>query len=318
MESVTLDEVDRGLVHALQVDGRAPFSRIGAVLGTSENTVARRYRRLRSAGVLRVVAAVDTSRLVYANWVLRMRCTPDAARPISEALARRADTNWVHILSGGTEISCASRAATPEVLVEKLPRANRILAVSGHWLLHGFVDPQGWGGLSWLSAEQVDRLRAQPPGPDSDLLALDETDHALLDALSTDGRAAHAALAARTGWSESTVRRRVEQLRRAGVLEFQVDVLPEALGFHATARLWMSVRPSALATVGEELAGHSEVQFASVTTGPTNMLVAVACRDSVDLYRYLTDRIGALDAITHLETAPVIRTLKRTGSLLPA
>ncbi|NUR89077.1 MAG: AsnC family protein, partial [Nonomuraea sp.] len=35
MENVTLDEVDRGLLHALQVDGRASFSRIGEVLGVS-------------------------------------------------------------------------------------------------------------------------------------------------------------------------------------------------------------------------------------------------------------------------------------------
>ncbi|MEV4125759.1 Lrp/AsnC family transcriptional regulator [Nocardia sp. NPDC049707] len=314
MESVMFDDLDRGLAHALQIDGRAPFSRIAEVLGTSENTVARRYRRLRSAGVLRVVGAVDGTRLGYTTWVLRMRCTPDAARTIGEALARRTDTYWVHILSGGTEISCATRAATPEVLVEKLPRANRILAVSGHWLLHGFVNPQGWGGLAWLTPHQADRLRPNPPEPDRESLVLGEADHALLTALSTDGRAGYAELAAHTGWSESTVRRRMEHLRRTGTLEFQVDVVPEALGYRALARLWLSVRPSALTSVGQILAGHPEVQFAAVTTGPTNMLAAIACRDSRDLYRYLTDRIGPLDAIGHLETAPVIRTLKRTGT----
>lgn len=318
MESVTLDELDRGLVHALQIDGRAPFSRIAEVLGSSENTVARRYRRLRAAGVLRVVAAVDNTPTGHPTWVLRMRCTPDATRTISEALARRADTYWVHVLSGGTEISCATSAATPEALVDKLPRANRILAVSGHWLLHGFVNPQGWGALSCLAPHQADRLRPEPPEPDTQACAVDETDHALLSALSIDGRAGYAALAAHTGWSESTVRRRIEQLRRSGILGFQVDVVPEALGYHASARLWLSVRTSALTTIGQTLAGHPEVQFAAVTTGPTNMLVGVVCRDSRDLYRYLSDRIGPLDAVGHLETAPVVRTLKRTGTLLPS
>ncbi|WP_157420505.1 Lrp/AsnC family transcriptional regulator, partial [Actinomadura kijaniata] len=43
-----LDEIDRGLVHALHLDGRASFGRIAEVLGVSTQTVTRRYRRLRA------------------------------------------------------------------------------------------------------------------------------------------------------------------------------------------------------------------------------------------------------------------------------
>lgn len=52
---------------------------------------------------------------------------------------------------------------------------------------------------------------------------------------------------------------------------------------------------------------------------PPDILVAptVICRDSRHLYRYLTERIGALDAIDRVETAPLIRTVKRNGALLP-
>ena len=71
-----LDDVDRSLVHALQVDGRAPFGRIAEVLGVSDQTIARRYRRLRSAGALRVVGSVDARRLGYASWAIRLRCAP--------------------------------------------------------------------------------------------------------------------------------------------------------------------------------------------------------------------------------------------------
>ena len=40
-----LDQLDRQLVRALQLDPRAPFSLIAEVLGVSEQTVARRYRQ---------------------------------------------------------------------------------------------------------------------------------------------------------------------------------------------------------------------------------------------------------------------------------
>ena len=47
------DQLDIQLLHALQIDGRALFSLIADVLGVSHQTIARRYNRLRSAGMLR-------------------------------------------------------------------------------------------------------------------------------------------------------------------------------------------------------------------------------------------------------------------------
>ncbi|KUM72277.1 Lrp/AsnC ligand binding domain-containing protein [Streptomyces curacoi] len=75
----------------------------------------------------------------------------------------------------------------------------------------------------------------------------------------------------------------------------------------------MSVRPSRLADVAQRPVGHPEISFAAMTTGPSDLVAAVNCRDAEDLCRYLTERVGALDAIPSTETAPVIRTLKRAG-----
>jgi hypothetical protein len=37
----------------------------------------------------------------------------------------------------------------------------------------------------------------------------------------------------------------------------------------------------------------------------------------LDLARYLTESVAALDDIRAIETAPIIRTVKRAGALLP-
>jgi DNA-binding Lrp family transcriptional regulator len=322
MNSDSLDDLDRRLAHALQIDGRAPFSTIAEVLGVSDQTVARRYRRLRSAGVLRVVGAVDAARAGYTSWALRVKCTPDAAGGVATALARRSDTFWVHLLSGGTEITCGIQARTQEerdaLLLQKLPRTGRVVSVTAHLMLHMFFGgPTGWGGRLALSAEQTEGMRLGIPDRIDEPVTLGDADHALLETLSKDGRAGHAELAAVTGWSESTVKRRMEHLRRTGVLYFDVDIPGEFLGYHAEARLWMSVQPSELVSVGEALNGHSEVTFAAATTGPSNLMAAVTCRDTPGLYRYLTERIGRLEAVQHVETAPVIRTVKRAGAILP-
>ncbi|GII66292.1 AsnC family transcriptional regulator [Sphaerisporangium krabiense] len=323
MESVALDPLDVALAHALQLDGRAPFSRIGEALGVSENTVARRYRRLRSAGALRVVGVVDGLRLGYASWAIRLRCAPDAGLALATALARRSDTSWVSLLSGGTEIVCGTLARTAAerdaFLLEKLPRTRQVTSVSAHRMLHMFTGgPTGWAGLRALSDEQIERLRPSPVPPQDGgaPIVVEDEDHALVEALARDARLSHAELAGVTGRSESTVRRRLARLRESGALYFDVDIAPGLLGYQAEAYLWMSVKPSRLAAAGEALAAHPEVTVAAATTGAANLYAGVACRDSRDLYRYLTERIGALKAVRHVETLPLIRTVKRAGAVL--
>jgi DNA-binding Lrp family transcriptional regulator len=321
VDTVTLDDVDRGLVHALQIDGRAPLRTIAAVIGVSENTIARRYQRLRSAGMLRVAGAVNGARLGYTPWTIRLRCTPDAASAVAAALAERPDTSWVYLLSGGTEISCNTQArSTGErdaLLLAKLPRTRRVTSVSAHSLLRAFTTPTDWAGLHWLSDNQVAALRPEPPVADDGPIELDTGDEVLLEALARDGRMGYAELATITGWSDSTVKRRMDHLRRNGVLTYMVDIPSATLGLPVEARLWMRVRPAALVAVAEALSRYPEVSFVAVTTGTTNLTAAVNCRDNTDLYRFLTERVASLDAIDTLESAPVIRTVKRAGALLP-
>ncbi|WP_084464104.1 Lrp/AsnC ligand binding domain-containing protein [Microtetraspora fusca] len=79
----------------------------------------------------------------------------------------------------------------------------------------------------------------------------------------------------------------------------------------------MKVEPRALSAVGAALAGHAEADVVAATTGPTNLMAGVTCRDTRALYRYLTERVAPLSGVRELETAPVIRTVKRVGTLLP-
>ncbi|GAB2820011.1 Lrp/AsnC family transcriptional regulator [Actinoallomurus bryophytorum] len=315
-----MDTVDRGVIHALQIDGRASFRAIADVLEVSENTVARRYRRLRGQGVLRVVGAVDGRRLGHVQWTIRLRCTPDAAGAVARALAARDDTSFVYLLSGGTEVSCTVQTRSTQdqdaLLLDKLPRTSRVVSVAAHLLLRGFVLPGGWQGLAWLSPEQAGRLRPPPILTDDGPVELDDGDKALLRVLSLDGRAPYAELASATGWSETTVKRRMHALRRSGIVNYQLDMAPAAVGFGTQARLWIAARPACVVGVGEALTRHPEIAFAALTTGPTNLVAALNCRDPLGLSNYLTERLAPLKAITAMETAPIIRTVKGAGPLL--
>ncbi|NUR92158.1 MAG: Lrp/AsnC family transcriptional regulator [Nonomuraea sp.] len=317
-----IDELDRRLVQALQVDGRASFSLLGQVLGISDQTVARRYRRLRSAGIVHVVGQADPRLTGQVRWYVRIRCRPDAALPIGEALARRPDTGWVQIVSGGTEIDFVVRIASARdrdlLLMQKLPRTPQVHDVVAHCLVHLY-----YGGATEhaklfdaLTADEIALLRGEPVVRRP--MELDERDLALLDALGRDGRAGFGELAAATGSSESTVKRRLEQLRAAGAFYFDVDVAAETFGYGAQSRLWLSVPPSQEVAVGEALAGHEEVAFAAATTGPTNLVASLVTRDVYALHEYVTQRLGALAGVSGLETAPITRTLKGAGIIPPA
>ncbi|MGY4771391.1 Lrp/AsnC family transcriptional regulator [Kribbella sp. CWNU-51] len=317
---VDFDALDGQLVHALQVDGRASFSRIGAVLGASDRTVARRYHRLRETGAVRVVAVPSSRRLGRVDWLVRIQCAPDTAVAVAATMVRREDTSWVCLTSGGLEVTCITHAQgqrTP--LLQKLPRGPRITSVTAQCMLRAVAGTAGWPGrTAALTQQQVDELTPGPPSAEYDVpLELSEQDERLLAELAKDGRSAYPALAAAAGMPESTTRRRLAELLRAGALYFDVEADPLLFGYTTEAVLWMTVVPSELTSVADALAHHPEVAFAAAVTGPTNLFAFVLCPDADALYDYLATRIGALAGITHIETAPLTATLKRSGTVLP-
>jgi DNA-binding Lrp family transcriptional regulator len=328
VKAFSLDLLDKQIIQALFIDGRVPFSRIAAVTGVSEQTVARRYRRMRAADVVRVTGIPDTALLGHSEWVVRLQCVPDAAAAVAGALARRPDTFWVQLMSGGTEIGCVVKptdGSPDDLLLRQLPASRRIVAISAHLLLHMFRgNAEHWAGATMsLTAEQAAALSAGTAADNHDRApahGLGPGDRVLLAELARDGRASYAELAHATHWHESTVRRRLEDLRAAGLLYLDVDVDETAFGITTRAHLWMSVAPSRLAAVGEAMARHTEIPFVAATTGASNLMASVLCRDDEALYRYLTERIASLDGVTALEVAPIMRTAKRTATVpvLPA
>ncbi|RLU83571.1 AsnC family protein [Streptomyces griseocarneus] len=316
-----LDALDRRLIHALSLDGRAAFSRLAAVLGVTDQTVVRRYRRLHGERLLRVIGLPVCDRLgMSENW-LRIQCTPGAAVPIAEALARRPDTGWVKIHSGGSEVACVVRSFSTDerdaLLLQKLPRTQNVTGVTAQSLLHTYTTPSHGQLLdgAGLSEEQVRELARPEPAGMGDEIRLDAADRVMLDVLARDGRTGYPELARATGRSESTVRRRLEYLREAGGLYFDVEMLPVHFGLTAQAALFATVAPHNLAEAGRAISRHPEIPWVAAATGTTNLVGSVVCRNRAELYRYVTERIGALRVVQQLEIVPVLRHVKRAGLL---
>ncbi|MDX3527169.1 AsnC family transcriptional regulator [Streptomyces sp. ID05-39B] len=323
MESDIFDELDLKLLCALEIDGRASFSRLGAVLGVSDQTVARRYRRLCAEAGLRVVALRDAERLGQDQWMLRLRCVPDSATVIADALARRHDTNWIGLGSGGTEIVCMTRPRSPgdhdDLLLGRLPRTPSVVEIRAQQILHRFYGgPSGWLRKFAVLDDDVTAAllpRHEPPaGP----ARIDPEDEALLAVLERDGRAGHPALQRATGRSESAVKRRLAALLASGAVYIDVEYRSEIFGFPLVAALWITTTPAALHTVGEALAGHEEVAYAAATAGPSHIVVTTVVRDTAGLYAYLSGPLGRLEGVQHVEATPFLRRIKQLTYQPPA
>jgi DNA-binding Lrp family transcriptional regulator len=323
MGSVVIDALDRRIIQALYVDPRAPFNRLSEVLGPSEQTIARRYRRLFDQHVVRVVGQLDSQRLGQYDWAVRIRCAPGSAPTVATKLAQHPDTSWVQLTSGGTEIfslihSRDGEQPTP-LLLSQLSVGRAVVDLEAYCLLHlfatGLSAPPGPSDLSGGEMAQLLTSVRDRPSIDRPKATLADWDWPLVQALADDGRASYRQLAARTHWHETTARRRVEELIASGVLFFDLDLASDVFGIRSQALLWMSVAPTNLGEVGQALAGRPEFPFVAATTGSTNLVAALVCPDDRSLYEYLTGEMTALDGLTHIETAPVMQFVKMHATM---
>jgi DNA-binding Lrp family transcriptional regulator len=311
--SDTYDALDRAVAHALQVNGRAPFRLLGDVLGVSDQTVARRYARLRRHGVLHVVGISDLDRLRISQWVIRVRTIPGAAKSVGAALAGREDTSWINFCGAGTDIVFAAVGESAETLLgETLARTSAIIGIQADRVIHTFYGGHvsAYTKRGPLSADQIAALTEETPPVGAEPPALDAVDRQLIRALRDDGRATVEGLARLVGLSDSSTRRRVDALLRSGTVRLDVDIDVTMLGVPLRALLWLRAETGALRIAGQKLADHAEVTYAAAVTGPASLFVSIAVPDTAALYEYISARLPEVPGTELVESAIVIRHLK--------
>ncbi|MEY9872124.1 DNA-binding Lrp family transcriptional regulator [Streptacidiphilus sp. MAP12-33] len=322
-----LDETDQRIAAGLVAAPRVSWRELARCLGLAERTVVRRVGPLYADGTLRATVVRNPARFPHlVPLVLRIRVRPNRIRQVAQALARRGDTVWVDILGGGDEISTVffleGADARNTLLLRDLPATDAVGSWTAHTLLRVFPTAFRWtAGL--LSPAELAELAAlapdsEPHAPRSPHAPLTPyaplaADAALIAALAEDGRATYADLARRAGTTALSARHRLEALVQGQVLRLATELDLALLGAQTEALLWLSVRPGALEETGRSLSTHPQVRFCAATTGPANLVVAVAAANLDALYTFLTESLGPLAAVTAIEVTPLLASVKRTG-----
>ncbi|WP_345365039.1 Lrp/AsnC family transcriptional regulator [Actinoallomurus liliacearum] len=316
-----LGEVDRLLMAALQLDGRAPWHVVARAAGVSESTAQRRFAALRERGAARVIGVVDVLRCGLGVPVLtRVSCRPGTAESVAACLAARPEARFVAVVTGAAdavaEFVVPTHRHLTQLLARDMPAQDQLTESETFTVMRTFTAAHDWDpGL--LDPDAAAMLRPEPVRPFEDQVwerppdRLDDLELAIAAELGEDGRLPVKELAGRVGVSESTVARRIDSMVERGCLRFRTLVEPVLLGFAVEFMLWLDVEPAFLAAAGRELASRPGVKYLSATAGRFNLCGQVSLRHFADLYGFMTDVVGALPGVRRADTTLQLETLKR-------
>jgi Lrp/AsnC family transcriptional regulator for asnA, asnC and gidA len=109
----SLDDVDRGIIEALQANGRASFRSIASRVGIGEATVRARYAKLVEDGILQVTGVTNPLGLGFDAMALLGINTAGAPEPVADVLSGWDETSYVVVTAGRfdvlVELVCVDR-----------------------------------------------------------------------------------------------------------------------------------------------------------------------------------------------------------------
>jgi Lrp/AsnC family transcriptional regulator for asnA, asnC and gidA len=139
-----LDEVDRGIIEALQQNGREPFRRIAAGIGVSEATVRARYARLCEDNILQVTGVTNPLGLGFESMAMVGVRTSGPPEPVADEISRWGEADYVVVTAGQfdilVELVCLDRRALLEL-------TSRIRALDGVASTESFLYLELWKQL---------------------------------------------------------------------------------------------------------------------------------------------------------------------------
>lgn len=107
---VPIDDIDRAIIRALQVDGRMAYSKLGPEVGLSRAAARQRVHRLLDGGVIEVVAVSEPLKMGYSVQAMVGIEVDGDVRAVSEELVKVEELVYVVLTAGRfdliTEVIC--------------------------------------------------------------------------------------------------------------------------------------------------------------------------------------------------------------------
>ena len=147
--AVALDDVDRRIITALQVDGRRPYGSIANEVSLSEAAVRRRVQRLRDQGALEIVAITDPMQLGHHREAMLGITVSGDVRAAADAIAAIDEAIYVVLTAGSFDLVVEVIAEDDDHLVrvlnDQIRRIDGVVAVETFLYLKLAKQTYSWG-----------------------------------------------------------------------------------------------------------------------------------------------------------------------------
>jgi Lrp/AsnC family transcriptional regulator for asnA, asnC and gidA len=139
----------------------------------------------------------------------------------------------------------------------------------------------------------------------------DKTDIRIVELLMQEGRMPAAEIARTIGGiTERVVRYRIDRMVQEGLITISAIVHPSNIGYTVAADVLLEVETGRIQEVAQKLAGFDFISYVACSIGETDVSVQVIAKDTVEVYRLVTEVIGKIPGVRKTTTSIVPVVLK--------
>ena len=141
---------------------------------------------------------------------------------------------------------------------------------------------------------------------------MDKLDLGIVEILAKNSRTSFMDIARKLKVSESTIRKRVANLEKNGVIKkFSLVIDTNKAGIGNVTLVGVDVAPEKYLDVAEKLAKFEEIKYAAMTTGDHMFMLEIVAKSDDEL-RAFSNKLRGIDGVTRICPAIVKDTLKGT------
>jgi Lrp/AsnC family leucine-responsive transcriptional regulator len=145
---------------------------------------------------------------------------------------------------------------------------------------------------------------------------MDETSLDILKILQEKARIPNVEVSRQVGLAPSAVLERIRKMEKQGIIDgYEVRLNPERFSSSLIAFIHVTVKPTNLEQVGQDLASRNEVQEVHFVSGSDCLLVKLRCEDSPALGRFLQEQVQPMPGVVSTKTETVLQTIKETSRI---
>lgn len=316
-----LDDVDRSLIHLLQLAPRVSWTDAGRILGLSATAVATRWKALVDQGSAWISLAPNTTSPHHITAVVELTCEPSSRARLAVELIEDPRVISIEESSRGDDllltVVVADTGALIAFMLDEIPQRGGVAGVRPSVVVRTLATGSDWR-LNALSERQLALVRCLESHVDGGGSAEPRDLAPLLEALALDPRASLADLARETGLTPATVRRRMQALLAGDRVILRCDVAHADLGLPVTSAYFAQVAPADIPRTVAILRTIPGLRLCLQVTGQHNMIFSVL-NPSVAAVADVQATLGKnLPWVRFTESRLMLRTLKRMGWVLDA